>query len=106
MSFAQRRKEIQMDRNTIRTNLAKRIGELGQARDRDGATEDEKKAAKAAIKELQDARDAIDVGATDEFAETVDKLIADLEKIRTSRNLDAVSALGVAIKKVRQLRDD
>lgn len=94
-----------MDRNTIRQNLTTRIGELGRERDRDGATEDEKKAAKAAIKELQDARDAIDVAAADAFAETVDKLIADLEKIRTSRNLDAVSALGVAIKKVRKLTD-
>ena len=95
-----------MDRNTIRQNLTTRIGELGKERDRDGATEDEKKAAKAAIKELQDARDAIDVAAADAFAETVDKLIADLEKIRTSRNLDAVSALGVAIKKVRKLTDE
>ena len=94
-----------MDRNTIRQNLTTRIRELGQARDRDGATEDEQKAAKAAIKKLQDARDAVEVGAADEFAATVDKLIADLERIRTSRNLDAVSALGVAIRKVRQLTD-
>jgi len=94
-----------MERNTIRQNLTKRIAELGQARDRDGATEDEKKAARAAIRELQDARDAIDVAEADQFVETVDKLIADLEEIRTSRNLDAVSALGVAIKKVRRLTD-
>jgi hypothetical protein len=106
MSFAQPRREIEMDGNTIRLNLAKRIGELGQARDRAGATDEEKAAARAAIKKLQDVCDAVDIGATDDFVGTVNKLIADLEKIRTSRNLDAVSALGVTIKKVRELTDD
>lgn len=95
-----------MDRNKIRLSLKARISELRKARDRAGATDAEKDAANEAIKALQDARDRLNSEADQELIGSVNRLVTQLEKVRTENNLDALSALGVAAKKIRGLVED
>jgi hypothetical protein len=60
-----------------------------------------KAAASKAIRKLQAARDRITVKEGDAIGAEIDKLVEALEKIRTAQALDAVSALGRTIKKLR-----
>lgn len=67
-----------------------------------GADAAKKKAASQAIKKLEVALDRITVAEADAVGPEIDKLVKALEKIRTAQQLDAVSALGHTIKRLRQ----
>ena len=69
-----------------------------------GADAAKKAAAKSAIAKLQAARDLITVQEADAIGAEIDKLVNALEKVRTAENLDAVSALGRTIKRLREVR--
>lgn len=68
-----------------------------------GADAAKKKAASQAIKKLENALDRITVAEADAIGAEIDKLVKALEKIRTAEQLDAVSALGRTIKRLRDL---
>lgn len=65
-----------------------------------------KAAAATAIARLQAARARIIVEDADKIGAEIDKLVKELEDIQTARPLDAVSALGRTIKKLRELGGD
>ena len=69
-----------------------------------GADAAKKKAASQAIKKLEVALDRITVAEADAVGPEIDKLVKALEKIRTAQQLDAVSALGRTIKRLRRAR--
>lgn len=66
-------------------------------------------AAKAAIKsemdKLRAAVNAINLEAAEALVARVDGILAKLEEVRTQHSIDAVSALGNSIRRLRSFRD-
>lgn len=90
-----------MTPDQTREALRVQINTLAAARN---ASQDpaEKAAANEAIAELQKAVRKISIGEADKLGGQVDDLIAELDKVLNRHPLDAVSALGRTIKKVRE----
>lgn len=93
--------ERAVDGNQMRAALGAQINALAAERD---STQDEaaKAAAVEAIAKLQNARRLINIAANDAIGAQVDSLLADLKEVQTRHQLDAGSALGVAIDRLRE----
>lgn len=91
-----------MTPDQTREALRVQINTLAAARD---ASQDpaERAAANEAIADLQRAVRKINIAVADQLGAQVDALIADLEEVLNRHQLDAVSALGRTIKKVREM---
>jgi len=64
-----------------------------------------KAAATEAIDRLDRAISDINIAVASQLGAKVDALVADLDEIRTRHSLDAVSALGRSVQKLRRLKD-
>lgn len=82
--------------------LQRQIDDLIRQR-RASQDESEKTAINEAIGRLNVAVSAINIAAADELGPKIDAVAADLEKIRTSHRLDALSALGRAANDLKGL---
>ena len=88
-------------RNAARNAITAQINALRTRRNETTAAS-EKAALGQAIADLQDSRNAIDEAANDAIGAEIGSLIEKLEAVRTSHNLDAVSALGRSVKRIRE----
>ena len=71
-----------------------------------GADAAKKAAASKAIDKLEAALDRITVQESDAIGAEIGRLVGELEKIQNAERLDALSALGRTVKKLRELRVD
>ena len=94
-----------MEHDQAREALNAQIDGLVNARE-EMADEQERAAATRAIDLLQDEVDRIDILAADELGGRIDEIIARLEEILEQEALDAASALGRTIRRLRQFADD
>ena len=83
-----------------RTSLRLQIEDLIAERDA-SSDDDEKNAANDAIKAIRRTIRKLDIDAADQLGANIDALIKDLDAVLDKYPLDAVSALGRTIKKVR-----
>ena len=89
-----------MTTDELRENMRGQIADLRAQRE--ASTDDEeKKAANEAIEAIQNTIRQIDIDAANQLGGKIDALIKDLDAVLDKYPLDAVSALGRTIKKVR-----
>jgi hypothetical protein len=97
--------EDDMNHDDAREALEAEIAAQEQVRanSQDG---DERAAASKAIETLEDEVDQLDITAANELGAKVDAIIEKLEEILNENRLDAASALGRSIRRLRELVDD
>lgn len=93
-----------MDQDKLRETLQAQIGELIASRAQTGDAA-AKAAATKAIALLEQQVDDLDLAAADSLGAQVDALIANLTEVLDAAPLDAASALGRTIDRLRQLTD-
>jgi chromosome condensin MukBEF ATPase and DNA-binding subunit MukB len=96
-------KESKVEEDKIREELEAEIAALLEARD-ESDNPDERAAATQAIDVLQDKVDRLDIGVADNLGDMVDEIIEKLDEVLDANSLDAVSALGRTIRRLRDLR--
>jgi hypothetical protein len=87
--------------NEIRLELERQIAELRAQRDDPGSDAATQRSAREAIRVLQAAQDQLIGDDSAVFVARVNQALAELEEVRTRHNLDAVSALGRSIERLR-----
>jgi enolase len=89
-----------MTTDELRENMRGQIADLRAQRE--ASTDDEeKKAANEAIEAIESTIRQINIDAANQVGGNIDALIKDLDAVLDKYQLDAVSALGRTIKKVR-----
>lgn len=91
-----------MDQDQVRETLEAQIGALVKAR-RESQDASEKAAASEAIARLEREVDQLDITAADALPAKVDAIVSSLEQVLDAHGLDAASALGRSVKKLRDL---
>jgi hypothetical protein len=89
-----------MDQDEVRNELEAQITALVKAR-RATNNQAEEVQLTEAIEELERGVRRINIAAADQLGPKMDALLEELEEIRTHNNLDALSALGRTIHRLR-----
>lgn len=91
-----------MDQDQVRETLEAQISALVRAR-RDSPDPDEKAAATQAIAQLENEVNLLDLTAADALPAKVEAIIASLDQVLNAHSLDAASALGRSIGRIRDM---
>jgi hypothetical protein len=91
-----------VDHDQVRETLEAQINALVRAR-RDSQDPDEKAAASEAITRLENEVNQLDLTAADALPAKVNAIIASLDKVLNAHSLDAASALGRSIGRIRDM---
>ena len=94
-----------MEHDQARTALEEQITTLLAARDKASDAE-ERAGLTQSIELLEDEVDNLDVVTANELGSKMDDIIGKLDEILNEKGLDAASALGRAIDRLRQFLDD
>jgi DNA polymerase/3'-5' exonuclease PolX len=94
-----------MEHDGVREALQAEIAALVTARDNCRDPE-ERAALSKAIEKLEDEVDRLDMIAANELGAKVDEIIENLDEILNEKRLDAASALGRSIRRLREFVDD
>ncbi|HLL29642.1 MAG TPA: hypothetical protein VK403_01470 [Allosphingosinicella sp.] len=91
-----------MNHDQVRETLEAQIGALVKAR-RETQDASEKAAASEAIAKLEREVDQLDITVANALPAKVDAIISSLEQVLNAHRLDAASALGRSVRKLRDL---
>jgi len=95
---------VDLDPDDVREALQAQIAELLVARD-ETDDENEDAAIDKAIMLLEHEVDLLDIGVANHLGERVDAIINRIDKILNEKNLDAASALGRTVHRLRNRFD-
>jgi hypothetical protein len=91
-----------VDQDKVRETLEGQIDDLVKAR-RDSGDPQEKEALSTAISKLENEVDLLNLAAADALPGKVAAIVASLEAVLSAHGLDAASALGRSIEKIKTL---
>lgn len=91
-----------MDQDKVRDTLEGQIDDLVKAR-RDSQNPQEKAALSAAIAKLENEVDQLNLAVAGSLAAKVNAIVESLQQVLSAHSLDAASALGRSIKKIKDM---
>jgi hypothetical protein len=94
-----------LDQDKVRETLEGQIDDLVKAR-RASSNAQEKTALSAAISKLEREVDLVNLTAADALPAKVEAIVKSLQQVLQANSLDAVSALGRSIKKIKALTEE